>query len=111
MGFRGWAFAAATKNRDFLLGYAEKDCPKLFARTLHPYDIYKLTLFDPRSGEWKDDNSVELEVDCQGQIALPNLPSNTDWGFELKRLNDKYLFNPMRDFTEQSNQYGIYVSN
>lgn len=98
MGLRGWAFAAATPDRDFLLCYCEKDCPKLFARSLHPYDIYRLTWFDPRTGTWLTDSSVDLEVTCYGFIALPRVPENTDWGFSLVRLNDTHRLNPPRVF-------------
>lgn len=98
MGLRGWAFAAATPARDFLLGYCEKDCPKLFVRALHPYDIYRFTWFDPRTGTWLNERSVELEVGPYGFIPLPYEPENTDWGFSLVRLNEERRLNPPRVF-------------
>ncbi len=98
MGLRGWAFAAATEQRDFLLCYMEKDCPKLFARALHPYDLYRLTWFDPREGIWMEDSSIVLEVGVYGFIALPLPPENTDWGFMLVRQNREHRLNPPRVF-------------
>lgn len=100
MGLRGWAFAAATENRDFILGYCEKDCPKLFVRGLHPYDQYRLTWFDPRNGVWMNDQAVDLEVHVYGFIAMPYVPENTDWGFKLIRLNREPRLNPQREFPE-----------
>ena len=98
MGLRGWAFAAATASQDFLLCYIEKDCPKLFARALRPYDIYRLTWFNPRTGEWLDDESVDLEVYNYGFLPLPLPPENTDWGFKLIRQNKEPRMNPPRTF-------------
>lgn len=98
MGLRGWAYAAATWERDFILGYCEKDCPKLFARGLRPYDLYRLTWFDPRTGEWLADQPVELEVHVYGFLALPYAPGDTDWGFKLIRINRERRLNPQREF-------------
>ena len=94
MGLRGWAFASATRDRSYILGYAEKDCPKLFVRGLHPYDQYRLTWFDPRTGKWLYDEQVDLEVYVYGYIALPYFPADSDWGFCLEKLNKEYRLNP-----------------
>ena len=94
LGLRGWAFASATKDRSYIIGYAEKDCPKLFVRGLHPYDIYKLTWFNPRTGEWLYDESVELEVHVYGFIPMPYYKENTDWGFCLEKVNKEYRLTP-----------------
>ena len=94
MGLRGWAFASATPDRSYILGYAEKDCPKLFVRGLHPYDIYKLTWFNPRTGQWLADETVMLEVHVYGFIAMPHFIENTDWGFCLEKQNKQYRLNP-----------------
>ena len=104
MSYRGWAFAAATKKRDFILGYTEKDCPRVSVRGLHPYDIYRLTWFDPRTGEWLTDKSVEIEADPYGEFRLPAYPSDSDWGFMLKRVNGQYRLNPPRDFSRRLNK-------
>ena len=101
MGLRGWCFASATQNRDYILGYLEKDCPKIFVRALHPYDIYRLTWFDPRTGEWLENESTELEVGVYGFISMPRVKRNTDWGFCLEKRNREYRLNPPRVFETQ----------
>ena len=100
MGLRGWAYASATESRDYILGYCEKDCPKLFVRGLRPYDQYRLTWFDPREGKWLNNQSMEMEVHVYGFIAMPYVPENTDWGFKLIRINQKPRLNPQRDFPD-----------
>lgn len=91
-GWRGWAYASATKKRDLLLGYLEKDCPKAKVRGFRPYDIYELSWFNPRTGEWLKDK-LELEVTYQGNIALPKCPDDLDWAFKLKKMNDDLRIN------------------
>ncbi len=99
MGLRGWCFASATQDRDYILGYMEKDCPKLFVRALHPYDIYKLTWFNPVTGEWIDNEQTELEVGVYGFLSMPRVKENTDWGFCLERVNKEHRLNPPKVFS------------
>ena len=69
-----------------ILGYAEKDCPKLALRALRPYDIYEFFWFNPRTGEWSE--GQEMQVDTMGQISLPEVPDNLDWAFKAKKKNN-----------------------
>lgn len=82
-GYRGWAFASSTKNRDLIMGYTEKDCPRAAVRALIPGDTYMLYWFNPCSGDWSD--KIELRVDSIGMIHLPEYPGNQDWAFKLKK--------------------------
>lgn len=97
ISFRGWAFCAATKERDLLLGYAEKDCPKLSARALRPADIYEFTWFNPRTGEWLEDQTQQLEVKFTGEMKLPEYPDELDWAFKLKKVNKDLRINTNED--------------
>ncbi len=85
-GWRGWAYSAATKKRDLIFGYTEKDCPRVRLRGLRPYDIYEISFFNPRTGEWLE-KTYELEANCFGSILLPDEPDELDWAFKAKKLN------------------------
>lgn len=85
-GWRGWISVSATKKRDLVMGFAEKDSPKTRIRGLRPYDTYELTWFRPETGEWLPE-SVMIEVDNYGMIALPDYPDEFDWAFKLKKCN------------------------
>ena len=85
-GWRGWAFCSATRERDLVLCYTEKDCPNVRLRGLRPYDKYEVTIFDPRTGQWLEEKH-QYEVNCFGSIALPHMPNDTDWAYKVKRLN------------------------
>jgi hypothetical protein len=91
-GWRGWAYCSATKKRDLLMGYAEKDCPKIKVRGLRPYDTYELSWFDPRTGKWLEEKAA-LEVTHFGNILLPAYPDELDWAFKLKKLNTGFPIN------------------
>ncbi len=101
MGLRGWAFASATEKRDFILGYLEKDCPKLFVRNLHPYDLYRLTWFEPKTGEWFHEEATVVEVGVYGFISMPRVDNTKDWGFMLEKTNKEYRLNPPREFDDK----------
>ena len=81
LGWRGWAFCAASKHRDLIMGFAEKGCKKLKVRCLRPYDKYSFAWFNPRTGEWLD--SIELMVTRIGNIIVPDYPDDLDWAFKL----------------------------
>lgn len=91
-GWRGWAYCSATKSRDLIMGYTEKDCPNVRVRGLRPYDIYELSFFNPRTGEWLE-KTYQLEANCFGSIRLPEEPDNLDWAFKMKKLNHDYRIN------------------
>ena len=85
MGYTGWAYCAATEKRDWVLGYAEKDCPKLSVRGLKAYDTYTLTWFDTHEGKWLNAEAKEVQCDSIGCLFLPEFPSATDWAFSLQK--------------------------
>lgn len=87
-GYRGWAFASATRKRDLILGYTEKDCPRIAVRALRPYEKYEFTWFDPTKGSWN--KSQELTVNSVGMLPLPEYPEDHDWAFKLKKKNLPY---------------------
>jgi hypothetical protein len=83
VGWDGWAFAAATKERDFVLVYWEKGCPTRQLRSLRAYGNYEAKWFDPRKGEWSDVGSGTLTANISGWISMPKLPTDDDWGMRL----------------------------
>ena len=87
-GWRGWAFCSATRKRDLVLGYLEKDTLPCRIRGLRPGDLYEFRYFNPRTGEWLE--SQQIEVNYYGSIPLPARPDELDWAFKAKRLNDDY---------------------
>lgn len=102
-GWRGWAYCSATRKRDLLMGYTEKDCPEnVKVRGLRPYDTYELTWFNPRTGEWLEDK-VEIEVTHMGNIPLPKRPDDLDWAFKLKKLNTDF---PIRSEDPPGPEFG-----
>lgn len=101
-GWRGWAYCSATRKRDLVMGYVEKECPHVKVRGLRPYDTYELSWFNPRSGEWLEEKP-SLEVTHAGNIPLPEYPDELDWAFKLRKLNtdlpirkDDMVFEPRR---------------
>ncbi|HEY5467451.1 MAG TPA: putative collagen-binding domain-containing protein, partial [Clostridia bacterium] len=87
MGYRGWAYCAATKGKDWLLLYFDRECPRATVRGLVPGRTYQLRWFDPRTGEWvKDKNTDTVTSNGVGRILLPDFPSDADWGLSLVHL-------------------------
>jgi hypothetical protein len=41
--------------------------------------------FDPRNGQWSNAGTGSLKANVWGWIALPDFPSETDWGVKLTR--------------------------
>jgi len=84
----GWAYCAATPDREFLLVYFEKECPRASLSGLLPQRAYKSRWFDPRSGAWSDAGEGTLTADAEGRAAVPPFPggksrSQNDWGLSL----------------------------
>ena len=79
--FEGWAFAAATKEKDFLLVYWEKGCPASQLRGVLSHAAYEAKWFDPRSSEWLDAGT--LTSNTNSVIRVPAKPSDDDWGMRL----------------------------
>lgn len=91
-GWRGWAFCSATRKRDLIMGFAEKDCPRIKIRGVRPYDIYELSWFNPGTGEWLEEK-IQLEATHFGNIVIPDFPDELDWAFKLKKLNSDFRIN------------------
>lgn len=84
LGYRGWAYCAATDEKDLILVYFEKDCPRAAIRGLSPNKAFDIKWFDTHTGEWINDESFKtLTSDGNGRIKLPEYPSESDWGFSL----------------------------
>lgn len=86
----GWAYCAMTKDKQLALLYFERDCPRAALTGLIPESTYQATWFDPRTGDWLDDNQSALKSDTSGRIELPAFPSGhrrslRDWALKLKR--------------------------
>jgi hypothetical protein len=89
--FEGWAYAAATKEKDFLLVYWEKGCPTDQLRGVLAHASYEAKWFDPRKSEWIDVRSGALTSSTAGIIRMPKKPTEDDWGMRLVLKN---LMNP-----------------
>ena len=85
-GWRGWISCAATRQRDLIMGYSEKDSPRVHVRGLRPYDTYELSWYDPAVGKWLEEKK-EIESDAFGEVYLGGYPSGMDWAWKLKKLN------------------------
>lgn len=108
IGFDGWAYAAETSERDFMLVYFEKgayfkhgDMPveRTFpavgpipnipgdgittVRGLIANAAYDAQWFDPRKGVWQDVGTGTLKTNLSGWVAIPPPPSDDDWGMRL----------------------------
>jgi hypothetical protein len=97
-GYEGWAYAAHTPESDIVLAYFEKGCPMAKApandsffrprdgtrvRMLKPDTYYRAEWFDPRKGTWLDSGDGWLRSDISGTVAVPQPPSDADWGLRL----------------------------
>ncbi|WP_319477660.1 DUF5060 domain-containing protein [Marispirochaeta aestuarii] len=85
MGYRGWAYCARTKQKDWALCYFEKDCPPATLRSLLPEADYSCRWFNPRDGRWiPEGRTLDLKTDDLGRVAVPEYPDNEDWAMSLK---------------------------
>lgn len=96
-GWRGWAFCSATQKRDLIMAYTEKDCPDVKIRGLHPYDIYEVSYFNPRTGEWLAEKH-QIEVNHLGYLNLPKEPDEMDWAFKAIKINTEHRINRQKKF-------------
>ena len=83
-GYEGWAYAAHTADREIVMAYFEKGCPRSTVRALKPSGAYRAEWFDPRSGKWMDVGDGFLQSNAIGVIALPAFPGDSDWGLRLR---------------------------
>ncbi|MGA3284230.1 MAG: DUF5060 domain-containing protein [Verrucomicrobiota bacterium] len=83
-GYTGWAYCARTPDQNFFLAYFEKDCPGTNTiRGALPYASYRADWFNPRNGQWSKAGNGVVTANNSGQITLPALPSDDDWGVKL----------------------------
>ncbi|MFP3897493.1 MAG: DUF4038 domain-containing protein [Anaerolineales bacterium] len=86
-GNRGWAYCAATPDKELIMLYFEADCPEATLRGILPCTSYKADWFDPRQGEWH--NAGALTSDALCKISLHPFPSqqrDEDWALKLKAI-------------------------
>jgi len=86
-GYTGWAYGSATKEKDLMLLYFEKNCQKAIVTGAKPNAKYSASWFDTRNGKWIKEDS-QLVADGSGQIILPQFPDKTDksemdWAIKL----------------------------
>jgi hypothetical protein len=90
--WEGWAFCARTPDKNIFLAYFETGNPKNDFRQIRSARLnsfYHAEWFNPRNGTWI--NIGKLASSNIGNIELPNLPQETDWGLKLIYIgpNDK----------------------
>ena len=84
LGYRGWAFCARTGDFRTLIVYFEKDCPRASVRGVPYNSEYRLRWFNPRNGEWVEDDEVATVIpNDKNRIELPDFPTQEDWGLCL----------------------------
>lgn len=89
--FEGWAYAAGTREKDFLLLYWEKGCPTDLVRGVLAHANYDAKWFDPRKGEWLNAGTLKSNMDAA--IRMPAKPTDDDWGMQLILKNVARLGN------------------
>jgi hypothetical protein len=85
LSYEGWAYCARTPDKHIFLAYFEKGCPQAEVRGAHLNSVYHAQWFNPRNGTWQDVdiNDGRLPSSRTGDILLPPLPEDTDWGLKL----------------------------
>ena len=86
----GWAYGAATPEKDLLLLYFEKGCPQTVVTGVKPKAMYNANWFDPRNGRWIQVDTPQVAGEA-GRIILPPFPDNTDpsgmdWAIKLSLI-------------------------
>ena len=82
-GYEGWAYAAHTADREIIVAYFEKGCPRSNIRAAKPSSTYRAEWFDARTGKWLDAGDGFAQSNSIGVIALPPFPGDIDWGLRL----------------------------
>jgi len=80
-GYEGWAYCARTPDKEIVLAYFEKDCPRSQVRGARLNATYAAQWFDPGKGVWQDAGTLRSSV--MGIINLPDFPADADWGLRL----------------------------
>jgi hypothetical protein len=91
----GWAYCAATADRDLVLLYFERDCPRATLSGLPAGREYQFQWFDPRTGRWLDTAATfqTISSPADGTIPLPPFPgerekADNDWALKLRGTYD-----------------------
>jgi hypothetical protein len=77
----GWAYCAATEQRDLLMLYFEKGIDAGHVRSARRGSAYTATYYDVRTGQWIERGTVE--ADEFGVLDLPAKPTEDDWALVL----------------------------
>ena len=86
-GHKGWAYCACTKDKTEFLLYFEVDCPPCELRGQKAGVQYEVTLFDPRKGEWiQQEEPLVITVGELNKCPLPRRPCRLDYGMYLKKI-------------------------
>lgn len=80
-GNRGWAYCAATPEKDLYMIYFEGGCAPATVRCLRYGTTYRARWFDPRTGEWREAPALRADAFCEAR--LPPLPTEEDWALVL----------------------------
>lgn len=85
-GLDGWGFLMRTKEKDLGLLYFEDHAARATTSGWGANTAYRLTWFDPRTGEWHP--ALSLTSDAKGEIQLPPFPSggdtaDSDWAAKI----------------------------
>jgi hypothetical protein len=83
ISYEGWAYCARTSDKNILLAYFEKGCPKAQIRGTKLNSYYRAQWFNPRNGNWTSVDSGRLPSSNIGIITLPDFPDDEDWGLRL----------------------------
>ena len=83
LGYEGWAYCARTEDKELFLAYFEKGCPRSQIRGAKLNSQYLAQWFNPSNGTWADVGNGRLSSNKIGIIALPDFPTDADWGLRL----------------------------
>lgn len=92
IGYRGWAYCAATPQKDYALLYLEPECPPLTLRGFPLNTRYALYRFDPVKGVWSEDG--ELLTDCVGRVPVTEETAASDVGYKLLKIGEDHSQRP-----------------
>jgi hypothetical protein len=79
-GLDGWSFMMRTADQRLAFLYFERGAIRTSLKNMAASATYHLTWFNPRTGEWLA--QVTVETDTQGQMRLPVFPEGKDEAVE-----------------------------
>jgi Protein of unknown function (DUF4038)/Domain of unknown function (DUF5060)/Putative collagen-binding domain of a collagenase len=84
IAYTGWAYCAASPERDWFMLYFERDAAMpAVLRGARYRAKYRPNWFDPRSGAWQTPAET-IEVGEDMLLQLPSVPDARDWGLMLE---------------------------